>query len=87
MSTSFKKEISILSHIAKSYRPDKNAFPKKIFVDILKTVLLVDLTLKFWVSSLKNVEFMNNFYTSLLFFNSFVNIDGPLPFLLYDLEC
>ena len=75
--------------------------PKKIF-EIHKTILVVDLTFQFKIYSLKNEEFMKKnspifypkinpktmfFYTSLDAISSFANIDGPVAFLLYDLEC
>ena len=53
-STLFRKETSILSHITKSYRPSnfcKTDCPKKPMslksFDILKTVLVFDLTFQF----------------------------------------
>ena len=35
----------------------KKYLSTKIFFGIIKTVLVVDLTFQFWVSSLKNIEF------------------------------
>ena len=64
ISTSFKKEISILSYIVKKLQarqfspnwlslkaPGTKSFKKNfdVAVDILKTVLVVDLTFKFWI--------------------------------------
>ena len=78
----------ILNHIEKSYRPGnfrKTACPKiqkalsstdfllkNIFFVILKNVLVVDLTFQFWVSRLKNVEFMDKIVRYLTACNFFV---------------
>ena len=70
ISTSFKKEISILNHIAKKLhaRPiSLNCLSKKDH--IINTVLVVDLTFEFWASSLKNVEFRDSINHVLCFCN------------------
>ena len=73
----FKKKNSIVSRTAKSFRRinfRKTASPKKhlalkssfstnfFFFLFSKTVLVIDLTFQFRVSSLKNVEFMDKLF-------------------------
>ena len=98
ISTSFEKEISILVIWQKSYRPGnfhKTTCPKK-HLDLKRSdILILSLQLKNCIIQGQNSRNCSPkispiiifFYIFLASISHFADIDGPVTFFLYDLEC